>query len=77
MDEYQDTNRLQEDLLDLWLGDRRDLCVVGDPDQTIYSFTGASREYLTTFADRHPDARVVRLKRNYRSTPQVSSLPTA
>ena len=74
VDEYQDTNRLQEDLLRLWLGDRRDLCVVGDPDQTIYSFTGASSDYLTTFADRYPDARVVRLGQNYRSTPQVIGL---
>ena len=74
VDEYQDTNRLQEDLLRLWLGDRRDLCVVGDPDQTIYSFTGASSDYLTTFADRYPGARVVRLSHNYRSTPQVLSL---
>ena len=74
VDEYQDTNRLQEDLLRLWLGDRRDLCVVGDPDQTIYSFTGASSEYLTTFADRYPDARVVRLSENYRSTPAVIAL---
>ena len=74
VDEYQDTNRLQEDLLRLWLGDRRDLCVVGDPDQTIYSFTGASSDYLLTFADRYADARVVRLGQNYRSTPQVISL---
>jgi DNA helicase-2/ATP-dependent DNA helicase PcrA len=74
VDEYQDTNRLQEDLLRLWLGDRRDLCVVGDPDQTIYSFTGASSEYLTIFADRYPGARVVRLGQNYRSTPQVLAL---
>ena len=74
VDEYQDTNRLQEDLLRLWLGDRRDLCVVGDPDQTIYSFTGASSDYLTTFADRYADARVVRLRQNYRSTPQVIGL---
>ena len=74
VDEYQDTNRLQEDLLRLWLGDRRDLCVVGDPDQTIYSFTGASSDYLTTFADRYADARVVRLSQNYRSTPQVLEL---
>ena len=74
VDEYQDTNRLQEDLLRLWLGDRRDLCVVGDPDQTIYSFTGATSNYLTTFADRYADARVVRLSQNYRSTPQVLSL---
>ncbi len=74
VDEYQDTNQLQEDLLRLWLGERRDLCVVGDPDQTIYSFTGASSDYLTTFADRYPDARVVRLSQNYRSTPQVLEL---
>ena len=74
VDEYQDTNRLQEDLLRLWLGDRRDLCVVGDPDQTIYSFTGASSDYLTTFADRYPGACVVRLSQNYRSTPQVLEL---
>ena len=74
VDEYQDTNRLQEDLLRLWLGDRRDLCVVGDPDQTIYSFTGASSDYLLTFADRFADARVVRLSQNYRSSPQVISL---
>jgi DNA helicase-2/ATP-dependent DNA helicase PcrA len=74
VDEYQDTNRLQEDLLRLWLGDRRDLCVVGDPDQTIYSFTGASSDYLTTFADRYADAHVVRLSQNYRSTPQVLEL---
>ncbi len=74
VDEYQDTNRLQEDLLRLWLGDRRDLCVVGDPDQTIYSFTGASSDYLTGFSDRYADARVVRLSQNYRSTPQVIEL---
>jgi DNA helicase-2/ATP-dependent DNA helicase PcrA len=74
VDEYQDTNRLQEDLLRLWLGDRRDLCVVGDPDQTIYSFTGASSDHLLTFADRYPGARVVRLSQNYRSSAQVISL---
>ena len=74
VDEYQDTNRLQEDLLRLWLGDRQDLCVVGDPDQTIYTFTGASSDYLTSFKDRYADARVVRLSANYRSTPQVIAL---
>jgi DNA helicase II / ATP-dependent DNA helicase PcrA len=74
VDEYQDTNQLQEDLLRLWLGDRRDLCVVGDPDQTIFSFTGASSDFLTTFADRYPGARVIRLAQNYRSTPQVLAL---
>jgi DNA helicase-2/ATP-dependent DNA helicase PcrA len=71
VDEYQDTNALQQSLLDLWLGDRDDLAVVGDVDQTIYSFTGASSEFLTGFANRFPNARVVHLVRNYRSTPQV------
>jgi Superfamily I DNA and RNA helicases len=74
VDEYQDTNPLQEALLRLWVGDRRDLCVVGDEDQTIYGFTGASAEYLTTFASRFPDARVINLVTNYRSTPQVLEL---
>jgi len=71
VDEYQDTTALQESLLRLWLGDRDDLAVVGDVDQTIYSFTGASSEFLTGFGMRFPDARVVYLERNYRSTPQV------
>ena len=54
VDEYQDVNRLQQRLLDLWLGERRDLCVVGDPAQTIYSFTGASPEHLLGFRTRAP-----------------------
>ncbi len=74
VDEYQDTNRLQEDLLRLWLGDRRDLCVVGDENQTIYSFTGATADYLTTFKDRYPGCRVINLTQNYRSTPQILAL---
>jgi DNA helicase-2/ATP-dependent DNA helicase PcrA len=74
VDEYQDTNPLQQRLLELWLGDRRDLCVVGDEDQTIYTFTGATSEHLTTFVDRYPDARVVTLDRNYRSSPEVLTL---
>jgi len=74
VDEYQDTNPLQERLLELWLGDRRDVCVVGDEDQTIYTFTGASSEFLTTFAARWPGAREIALVRNYRSTPQVLEL---
>ena len=74
VDEYQDTNQLQERLLELWLGDRRDVCVVGDEDQTIYTFTGASSEFLTTFAGRWPGAREIALVRNYRSTPQVLEL---
>ena len=74
VDEYQDTSPLQQRLLELWLGDRPDLCVVGDVDQTIYTFTGASSDYLTSFADRHPGARILDLTRNYRSTPQVLEL---
>jgi DNA helicase-2/ATP-dependent DNA helicase PcrA len=74
VDEYQDTNPLQERLLELWLGDRNDICVVGDEDQTIYSFTGATSEFLTGFAERHSGARVVTLTENYRSTPQVLDL---
>ncbi len=74
VDEYQDVNALQQRLLDLWVGERQDVCVVGDPAQTIYSFTGASPRHLLGFTERHRDARVVRLVRNYRSTPQIVSL---
>jgi DNA helicase-2/ATP-dependent DNA helicase PcrA len=74
VDEYQDVNPLQKLLLDTWLGDRDDLCVVGDPSQTIYSFTGATPSYLLDFTSDHPDAQVVRLVRDYRSTPQVVKL---
>ncbi len=71
VDEFQDVNPLQKLLLDAWLGGRDDLCVVGDPSQTIYSFTGATPDYLTGFGDRYPHATLVRLVRDYRSTPQV------
>jgi DNA helicase-2/ATP-dependent DNA helicase PcrA len=74
VDEYQDVNPAQQRLLDAWLGGRDDLCVVGDPEQTIYSFAGASPSYLTGFAARYPAATVVRLVRDYRSTPQVVAL---
>ncbi|MGA4994178.1 ATP-dependent DNA helicase UvrD2 [Nonomuraea bangladeshensis] len=74
VDEYQDVNPLQKLLLDTWLGGRDDICVVGDPNQTIYSFTGASPRYLTNFAVEHPQAAVIRLVRDYRSTPQVVDL---
>ncbi|MCW3157479.1 ATP-dependent DNA helicase UvrD2 [Micropruina sonneratiae] len=72
VDEYQDVSPLQQSLLELWLGEQRpDLCVVGDPAQTIHSFAGARASYLTGFARRHPDAAVIRLVRDYRSTQQV------
>jgi DNA helicase II / ATP-dependent DNA helicase PcrA len=71
VDEYQDVNPLQKLLLDAWVGDRDELCVVGDPHQVIYSFTGATPAFLTGFTAEFPDATVVRLVRDYRSTPQV------
>jgi DNA helicase-2/ATP-dependent DNA helicase PcrA len=71
VDEYQDVSPIQSALLDLWLGDRDEICVVGDPAQTIYSFAGAQASYLTDFTGRFPGAVNVELVRNYRSTPQV------
>lgn len=71
VDEYQDVSPLQQALLELWLGDRRDLCVVGDVSQTIYSFAGASSEPLLGFPARYRDATVVRLEQNYRSTAAI------
>ncbi|MEU9036751.1 ATP-dependent DNA helicase UvrD2 [Streptomyces sp. NPDC048352] len=74
VDEYQDVSPLQQRLLELWLGDRDSLCVVGDASQTIYSFTGATPDHLLNFRDRYPQATVVKLVRDYRSTPQVVHL---
>ncbi|GAA0926600.1 ATP-dependent DNA helicase UvrD2 [Streptomyces thermoalcalitolerans] len=74
VDEYQDVNPLQQRLLELWLGERDNLCVVGDASQTIYSFTGATPDYLLDFRTRHPGATVVKLVRDYRSTPQIVHL---
>jgi DNA helicase-2/ATP-dependent DNA helicase PcrA len=71
VDEYQDVSPLQQRLLDLWLGERRELCVVGDASQTIYSFTGATSRHLLDFTKRYEGAQVVKLVRDYRSTPQV------
>ncbi|WP_084129491.1 ATP-dependent helicase [Demequina sp. NBRC 110055] len=74
VDEYQDVSPLQQFLLEQWMGDRHELCVVGDPAQTIYSFAGASPQHLLGFTRTHPSATVVRLVRDYRSTPQVVNL---
>ncbi|MFE2155146.1 ATP-dependent DNA helicase UvrD2 [Streptomyces lavendulae] len=74
VDEYQDVSPLQQRLLELWLGDRDSLCVVGDASQTIYSFTGATPDHLLDFRTRYPQATVVKLVRDYRSTPQVVHL---
>lgn len=77
VDEYQDVSPLQNRLLELWVGERRDLCVVGDASQTIYSFAGADARYLLEFERRHDDARVVRLETNYRSAPTVLAVANA
>ncbi len=74
VDEYQDVNLLQQTLLDLWLGDRDDVCVVGDDYQSIYRFTGASPRWLLGVEERFPAATVVRLESNYRSSPEVLEL---
>jgi DNA helicase-2/ATP-dependent DNA helicase PcrA len=74
VDEYQDTSPLQQRLLELWAGDSTDVSVVGDEDQTIYTFTGATSSYLTGFASRYPGARIVALTENYRSSPQILDL---
>jgi DNA helicase II / ATP-dependent DNA helicase PcrA len=74
VDEFQDVNLLQAGLLDRWLGERDDLCVVGDDYQTIYAFTGASPEHLLGFTRRFPEATVIRLEENYRSTPEILAL---
>jgi DNA helicase-2/ATP-dependent DNA helicase PcrA len=71
VDEFQDVNPLQNALLEAWRGDRPDLCVVGDPNQAIYSWNGADPDLIRTFGTRFPTAEVVRLTSNYRSTPQI------
>jgi len=74
VDEYQDVSPLQQRLLDLWLGKRDEICVVGDPAQTIYSFAGATPSFLLNFTNRYPSAEVIRLSAGYRSTPEIINL---
>ncbi len=71
VDEYQDISPLQQRLINAWLGSRQELCVVGDPAQTIYSFAGATQVFLNSFTQRFPEAEVVRLTTGYRSTPEI------
>ena len=77
VDEFQDVNPLQQHLLDAWRGDRLDLCVVGDPNQAIYSWNGADPNLLRQFPDRFPTAQVVRLTQNFRSAPQILGVSNA
>ena len=74
VDEYQDVTPLQQRVLEGWLGQRDDLTVVGDANQTIYSFTGATPDYLLNFSRTYPHGTVVKLQRDYRSTPEVTEL---
>nr|WP_325303595.1 UvrD-helicase domain-containing protein [uncultured Dysosmobacter sp.] len=71
VDEYQDTNHLQYLLTSLLAGGCRNLCVVGDDDQSIYRFRGANIENILSFEDQYRDARVIRLEQNYRSTQNI------
>jgi DNA helicase-2/ATP-dependent DNA helicase PcrA len=71
VDEYQDISPLQQRLLSLWLGNRKEICVVGDPDQSIFSFAGSTNEYLLGFTKKYPEAQIFRLNQNYRSTSQI------
>jgi DNA helicase-2/ATP-dependent DNA helicase PcrA len=72
VDEYQDISPIQQRLINAWLGTRKDICVVGDPAQTIYSFAGATPIFLNTFTQRFPEAEVIRLSTGYRSTPEIT-----
>jgi DNA helicase-2/ATP-dependent DNA helicase PcrA len=72
IDEYQDISPIQQRLINAWLGTRKDICVVGDPAQTIYSFAGATPVFLNSFTQRFPDAEVIRLSTGYRSTPEIT-----
>ena len=71
MDQYQDTNHGQYRLTELLAGDRRNICVVGDDDQSIYRFRGATIENILSFEEQYPGARVIRLEQNYRSTQSI------
>ena len=77
VDEYQDVSPLQQRLLDLWLGKRDEICVVGDPAQTIYSFAGATPSFLLNFTNKYPGAEVIRLSSGYRSTPEIINTANA
>jgi DNA helicase II / ATP-dependent DNA helicase PcrA len=77
VDEFQDVNPLQRGLLEAWVGGRDDLCVVGDPNQAIYTWNGADPTALTGFRDRYPGGEVIRLVENYRSSPQILAVANA
>lgn len=72
IDEYQDISPVQQRLINAWLGTRSDICVVGDPAQTIYSFAGATPVFLNSFTQRFPEAEIIRLSTGYRSTPEIT-----
>ena len=71
VDEYQDTNLAQFKLISLLAAKYKNLCVVGDDDQSIYKFRGANIENILNFEDAFPGARVIKLEQNYRSTQNI------
>jgi DNA helicase-2/ATP-dependent DNA helicase PcrA len=77
VDEYQDISPLQQRLLDLWLGTRKEICVVGDPDQSIFSFAGSTNRFLLDFSKRYPQCQLLRLNMNYRSRAQIVQVANA
>lgn len=74
VDEYQDTNKLQSDIVDLLASHHKNVMIVGDDGQSIFSFRGANFENIINFPARYPDAQVFRLETNYRSTPEILAL---
>ena len=74
VDEYQDISAIQQQLLDIWIGDGDDICAVGDINQTIYSFAGADPKFFMDFPKKFPQALLLRLSTNYRSTPEIVHL---
>ena len=77
VDEYQDTNQLQSELIDLLAARHHNVMVVGDDAQSIYAWRGANFQNIMKFPERHPDAKVYKIETNYRSTPEILEVANA